>query len=471
MRSSEKGAFAPLVAAAVTAAVVAAGTVCALPSSASADTIRVDQGGAGDYHTIQAGIAAANEGDTILVAAGTYTGPANRNLDFAGVNIALAAEDGPGTVVLDCQGAGRAFHLHSGEDTTTVVTGLTVVDGYSADRGGGVYLDGAAPKFVSCSFVECRAGNASGGLGGGAFVDGSAPRFVDCTFRECEAYDAGGMFCYNAPAVLTGCLFIDNTAVHGGGGIRILAQPTVLRGCTLVRNTAPTFGGAVFCCYSSPIITDCTFWENDAVQGGGIYGFDASPAITNCIVAGSPTGSGLYCPGSGSFLVSYSCIFGNAGGDAPCGDAGNNIFVDPGLCDAADGDLGLQDCSPCLGAGQGGSDIGAWGVGCMCFDPSGIAGDHDVGHTRPLAFAPNPFASDTRVLYWAPPGGPPVTVAVYDLRGGRVRTLAKEAIGPGRQELHWDGTDDSGRNVASGVYFVRYESGGVAATGKVLIVR
>lgn len=471
MRKAENSAFAPLVAAAVTAAAFAAGAVCALPGDASAATIRVDQGGGGDYHTIQAGIAAASEGDTVLVVAGTYTGSANRDLDFGGVNLTLAAEDGPGAVVLDCQGAGRGFHLHTGEDTTSVITGLTVVDGYSADRGGGLYLDGASPKLVSCSFVQCLAGNGSDGLGGGAFVDGSAPRFLDCTFRECEAYDAGGMFCYNAPAVLTGCLFIDNNATHGGGGIRILSQPTVLRGCTFAGNTAPTFGGAVFCCYSSPTITDCTFWENDAVQGGGIYGFDASPTITNCIVAGSPTGSGLYCPGSGSFAVSYSCIFGNAGGDDPCGDAGNNIFVDPRFCDAAGGDLMLEDCSPCLGAGQGGSDIGAWGAGCMCSDPSGIEGEGDVGHSRLLAFAPNPFASDTRVLYWAPPGGPPVTVAVYGLRGRRVRTLTKGAVEPGRHELRWDGTDESGRDVASGVYFVRYESGGLATTGKVLIVR
>jgi hypothetical protein len=471
MGSTKKCTFAPLVAVAVTAAVHALGTVCALPEGALAATIRVDQGGGGDYHTIQAGIAAANEGDTILVAAGTYTGPANRDLDFAGVNVSLLAEDGPGTVVLDCQGAGRGFHLHSGEDTTAVVTGLTVVDGYSADRGGGLYFDGASPKFVSCSFLECRAGGASSGLGGGAFVDASEPRFVDCTFRECEAYDAGGMFCYNAPAVLTGCLFIDNNAIHGGGGIRILAQPAVLRGCTFVRNTAPTFGGAVFCCYSSPIIENCTFWENDAAQGGGIYGYDASPTITNCIVAGSPTGSGLFCPGTGSFAVSYSCIFGNAGGDSPCGDAGNNIYDDPAFCDPEADNLRLQDCSPCLDAGQGGSHIGAWGAGCMCGEPTGVEVDEGDG-TRPrLAVFPNPTRDGAFVRYLGPISEEAVHLAVYGVRGDVVRTLATGRPGPGTHEIRWDGRDEGGRRVAAGVYFVRLLCAGAAREEKLILLR
>ena len=48
----------------------------------------------GEYPTIQSAIYACADGDTILVAPGTYTGPDNRNLDFHGIDLALRSEAG-----------------------------------------------------------------------------------------------------------------------------------------------------------------------------------------------------------------------------------------------------------------------------------------------------------------------------------------------------------------------------------------
>ena len=50
----------------------------------NADTIYVDMNGGGDYLTIQEGINAANDGDTVLVADGIYTGTNNKNLTWDG---------------------------------------------------------------------------------------------------------------------------------------------------------------------------------------------------------------------------------------------------------------------------------------------------------------------------------------------------------------------------------------------------
>jgi len=44
----------------------------------------------------------------------------------------------------------------------------------------------------------------------------------------------------------------------------------------------------------------------------------------------------------------------------------DNIFVGPLFCDSPGGDHSLQECSPCIGAGEDGSDIGALGMGCEC---------------------------------------------------------------------------------------------------------
>ncbi|MBI5709163.1 MAG: hypothetical protein HZC42_02520 [Candidatus Eisenbacteria bacterium] len=77
---------------------------------------------------------------------------------------------------------------------------------------------------------------------------------------------------------------------------------------------------------------------------------------------------------------------------------------------------------------------------------------------RLLAVSPNPFHSQAAVVFeLARPG--PVSLDVYDIRGARVRRLCREAAVAGRRTVLWDGTDDAGRALPSGVYLVRMEAG------------
>jgi hypothetical protein len=66
---------------------------------------------------------------------------------------------------------------------------------------------------------------------------------------------------------------------------------------------------------------------------------------------------------------------------------------------------------------------------------------------------PNPFTSATTIPLLAPRGGT-VTVEVFDASGRRVRRLESAAAG-GEASVAWDGTDDGGREVPSGIYFYR----------------
>ncbi|MEW6755319.1 MAG: FlgD immunoglobulin-like domain containing protein [Candidatus Latescibacterota bacterium] len=75
---------------------------------------------------------------------------------------------------------------------------------------------------------------------------------------------------------------------------------------------------------------------------------------------------------------------------------------------------------------------------------------------RPGAFTllpsyPNPFNEETVIRYQVPRPGP-LDLAVYDLLGQRVRTLARGAAAAGEHVARCDGTDGAGRPVASGVY-------------------
>jgi len=62
-------------------------------------------------------------------------------------------------------------------------------------------------------------------------------------------------------------------------------------------------------------------------------------------------------------------------------------------------------------------------------------------------------------------------MAVYDLAGRRIRKLVDKVAEPGWHEVIWNGRDDAGRQVGSGVYFCRLESSGTAATRKLILLK
>jgi hypothetical protein len=83
---------------------------------------------------------------------------------------------------------------------------------------------------------------------------------------------------------------------------------------------------------------------------------------------------------------------------------------------------------------------------------------------------PNPFNPSTTIAYNLP-GPSIVELRVYDVSGRLVRTLQNGIAGEDRHEVVWDGRDDSGRAVASGVYFYRLVAGTHSETRKMLLLK
>jgi flagellar hook assembly protein FlgD len=84
--------------------------------------------------------------------------------------------------------------------------------------------------------------------------------------------------------------------------------------------------------------------------------------------------------------------------------------------------------------------------------------------------APNPMTASTAVS-WALPRAEAVRLVVMDLAGRRVRTLVEGLSPAGRHVDRWDARDQSGRSVASGVYFVVLEAEGRVLRSRVAVLR
>ena len=89
---------------------------------------------------------------------------------------------------------------------------------------------------------------------------------------------------------------------------------------------------------------------------------------------------------------------------------------------------------------------------------------------RLIGNLPNPFNPMTTIIYEVSGSGP-VRLRIFDAAGRVVRTLNQKIEVPGRYEIPWNGTDDGGRPVGSGVYFARLETPDGFFTHKMALVR
>jgi len=302
------------------------------------------------FSTIQQAVDLALNGDTILLQPGLYQGPGNRDVFVSGKAVEIL---GVGSVVIDCEGAGRGFHFDG--PTTVGETRLERVqirNGSAGAVGGGAILvtTSAAPRIKSCSFVD----NQTTGCGGAIFVAQGdllvgASRFYGNSAQSggaiCATFASGGVvgshFEGNTATVVGGAIavtgasqgsedldfvnnsIVDNVAGFQGGGIY---SEFVLDGLferlTIARNSANQGGGAyVFGQIVSPnpldnlvFFKDCMVTDNEATTfGGGIATSFVVIVSQNSTVAGNTAnvGGGLYGELSAGVFMISSLAWGN----------------------------------------------------------------------------------------------------------------------------------------------------------------
>jgi len=83
---------------------------------------------------------------------------------------------------------------------------------------------------------------------------------------------------------------------------------------------------------------------------------------------------------------------------------------------------------------------------------------------------PNPFNPVTTIAFNVPKASN-VTVEVFNLKGHKVKTLVHGWLSTGLQQLTWNGTNDMGKTVASGIYFCKVKGNNFHSTQKMMMLK
>lgn len=319
--------------------------------------------------TIQAGINASANGDTVLVAPGTYY----EHINFNGKTILVKSEVGPESTVVEKVRDGVAIiAFRSWEDTASVLDGFCIQNAINAD---GVECMFSSPKIINNIIKN----NSKEGDGGGLFcvaVNGAiiqGNRFIGNTASE----KGGGLY-LNGEALVKKNLFKSNYAGDGGGAISVVnSSNTIVTENLIVQNeTDDDWGGVVYQEGGSYVQ-----FTNNTISGNVKTGDSKGAGITiiggmyttlnnNCITYNSSFG--VYAVSATDLTVEYNDVFDNLSGNYfGCSPGIGSISLNPFYCDTTTQNYYLTDVSPCVGAGQEGVDIGAFGIGCIAGDANG----------------------------------------------------------------------------------------------------
>jgi len=273
-----------------------------------------------DYLTIQEGINATIDGDTVLVQPGTYF----ENINFNDKNITvgslfLTTQDTTyiSQTIIDGGQLDRVVTFESNEDTLAVLTGFTITNGYAQGvtydgRGGGISCQNSSPKLEYLNIINNTAITYGGGIyfqnsnsilqysvirqnssigiqqqersGGGINSSFSEVYINDVTICWNEAYEGGGLRSDDSNLIIKNSDIHHNIANHNGGGLYLTDNPLIEN--TLIHDNSASGDGGGIWLISSPTLSKLTIFNNIADNGAGLFIFyqNANPTLTNVTI-------------------------------------------------------------------------------------------------------------------------------------------------------------------------------------------
>jgi predicted outer membrane repeat protein len=386
-------------------------------------------------------------------------------------------------VIIDCEGSisdpHRGFLFQNGEGPNSVLDGFTIQNGYSNGNGGGILIENASPGIKNCILESNYAALGGGGI---SCRLNSDPLIENCTLKEnTGSIFGGGLSCEGSSPVISDCVFDNNTGQTYGGAIFCSGSSPDISFSLFNNNQTDVLGGAVMLQFSSPAFTNCTFNENKITsatfgKGAALFCGQSTPVLENCLIVNSDGGEVVFCSDDISQpTLLCSNIFGNAGGDwvgciADQAAENGNISSDPLFCNPLQGDFGISSISPCNPENNDcGVLIGAYDVSCQTTDIE-IDDDNLPQHYTLMQNYPNPFNPKT-IIGFSLPRTSDVSLEVFNLLGQRVIELIDQSMSPGYHTVVWNGKNDQGRMVSSGVYYYRLRAGEFTESRKMLLLK
>jgi parallel beta-helix repeat protein len=307
------------------------GRLCLLLSLsviAPATTIQVPA----NQPTIQAGINAANNGDVVLVAPGTYF----ENINFYGKAITVKSSGGAKVTIIDGGNVTSVVTFDSGEGLNSILGGFTIQHGSALNEGGGIYIYSSSPTVVDNIVTENTAGNGGAGIAvtfSSALVKGNTVTNNSQILGYSGGVGGGGIEIGGAGAaqIIHNLVESNNWSSAEGGGMSLFAAGTPTLENNIIRgNVAYDEGGGIWIVnYSNALIVQNLIYNNSAAEGAGIYflvpeGYVGPVLVNNTIVgtSSSSQGSAVYASGYDDQVQFYNNLM--------IGSAGSNaVYCDP----------------------------------------------------------------------------------------------------------------------------------------------
>ena len=334
--------------------------------------------------TIQTGINAATDSDTVLVAAGTY----KENIKLNFIDISIIGKNRETTIIDgDQKGTVVKFHRYHNHNKT-VLSGFTITNGKgTVDEGGpwggGIEINGAGVKVK--------------------------PLLRDLIIENNTALNGAGIHLYNSASPnIENCIIRNNQAIYPdpsgkwaagtGGGISADGYEGTMKNVLFAENSSLS-GGALSVFNGNttlPVnIVNCTFVNNYSFENSDIFLDGASTLhVTNTIIWDDILISQLN--GTVTLNVDNSLIQGGYSGEGNL-DV-NPVFVNVDTTGGIKGDYHLKDWSPAIGAGTA----------------TGAPTTDIEGNPRPNPAGTNPDMGAFENKWGTPQNAPPVLTALSD---------------------------------------------------------
>ena len=391
-------------------------------------------------------------------------------------------------------------------DNHFLIENITIQNG-SASIGGGIRFSVNSSPIIKNITLQ----NNTCSIGGGAIYcgDNCNPIFENVTIIDNYAENIPGIF------LTSNCnpIFINSKingnyttpGINGIAGICCLVQSNpIFINTEITNNIAGTVSGlSTFSGvgdYCDPILINCTICNNSSASNGTIrQTWDTNLTLINCILRNYSDDEIYFYPSGDpdTVTISYTniedSIYGiNTNNNGTINWLEGNIDEDPMFVDTLNNNYQLLQGSPCIDAGNPDttglnlppSDLagqpriynGRIDIGAYEWQGQGIY-EPDTSFINKLYLfqnKPNPFSSSTKITFISADYEriKDYKLSIYNAKGQLIKTYnGRKHNFWVKTDIVWDGTDEDGKQVPSGVYFYKLEYDQNAVTKKMILMR